>query len=550
MIKLQPELLDSTHDQRSGPVFHAVTNAHGLYSTMDFVLRLSPKVHQTLGSLNSGIIASQNAGFDGVQAMSTYLHETIHWWQHIGSTYGLIFGLNFPVQSHCIHRDLQELTHRVGFKKPISVLAEALNRTAPGGHGTTTGLANTIINQHYDLEAYRHITYGGPTAQNVVTRNLFESVGHAFHMTYANTVNIIGSTIDKHYSTLQHPKEWAEGFNDLKVNKHENHTYGEPITLWPFGSREIFEGQARFSQIQYLSNANGQKLNWSDFRDLGWFGSVYTAAFETFLKLLEETWPADITDPLVGLFLLVCDFSINPGSGFPFTVDPNYETFLDDVTPAARFVAACVVIRKQFSNMKTAIGKHSRDEYENLSGDISHALKEPSPMLVSSTCAGWFAQDGPFSTLRAEHGRYNFDDPNYLVRYLLAHFFAFQEDKQKRPEYFCWPGSWMAGKNLDTDAASLFDKHGAPFVDREDNYGIFPRIQSGRTQAKLQNALDKFYQNTVVYRMTDQWVGELGPFKYDASWLTETGTKQEIEEFMRGVFKSAYGLDPINVDCL
>ena len=31
-------------------------------------------------------------GFEGFRAYSTYVHETIHWWQHVGTTTGLYRG--------------------------------------------------------------------------------------------------------------------------------------------------------------------------------------------------------------------------------------------------------------------------------------------------------------------------------------------------------------------------------------------------------------------------------------------------------------------------
>jgi hypothetical protein len=514
------------------------------------VLRLSPRIHQTLAGLTPGIGSSNQAGFDGAQAMSTYLHETIHWWQHVGSTYGLIFGLNFPVQSHCTHKELKQIATGAGFLKSIRQFVEELGPGQPNAYGTNAGLANFVINQHYDLEAYRLITFGGASAEGAIRNPLFESVGHAFHMTYSNTVNVIGSTVDTTFKIVPNPSSWQDGFKQLKSENHENFVYGQPITLWPFGSKEIFEGQARFSQIQYIHNASGKHFSWEDFRELGWFLPIYIAAFEHFLKLVDERWPADVDSPLVGLFLLICDFSLNPGAGFPFTVDPNFETFLDDVTPAARFVFACKIVLNKFPSMKSAVVHHSREEFENIGGDISNALKEPSPLVISQRLAAWFHKDGPLSDLRREYDSYSFSPVNYSVRFLLAHFLAFQEDKALHPEVFCWPGSWMAGQNVHSRAFEFFDRNGAPFVDREDDDGIFPRIQPGRSEAQIQDALDNFYSNVVVHTMTDEWISEPGPFKYDLSWLTQRANAEEAKQYMTRQFESLYGYHPDDVRVL
>lgn len=66
------------------------TEAHGLYNAFHFVLRLSPLVHQRLSRLPTGPAMASGLDAETLQALSTYLHETIHWWQHIGTTHGLL----------------------------------------------------------------------------------------------------------------------------------------------------------------------------------------------------------------------------------------------------------------------------------------------------------------------------------------------------------------------------------------------------------------------------------------------------------------------------
>src|SRR5271166_5625126 len=98
-LVLTSELLRSNPLPSVTDELHATINAHGLYNSFQFVLRLSPEVHRKLAALPNGI-TSKDIGFDGLQAFSTYLHETVHWWQHMGSTYGLMRSLSFPSQTH------------------------------------------------------------------------------------------------------------------------------------------------------------------------------------------------------------------------------------------------------------------------------------------------------------------------------------------------------------------------------------------------------------------------------------------------------------------
>lgn len=249
-FQLSPNLLFADKaGSAAHPTFSATLKARGLYETQNFVLRLSPAIHRKLASLTPGISTNSRIGFEDVQAMSTFLHETVHWWQHIGSTYGLIFSLVYPVQSHCTHLDLLALAESDGFKKSVIKQSAELNETGPTGFGTPAGRANTIINNHFDLFAFRAFTLGPEIARAVTQEQLFEAVGHAFHMTYAHAVNTIASTVDPQFHALPHPKEWADGFRKLREDKVEGHYYGSNVALWPLGSYEIFEGQARFSQI-------------------------------------------------------------------------------------------------------------------------------------------------------------------------------------------------------------------------------------------------------------------------------------------------------------
>lgn len=445
--------------------FRATTAAHGLYNTQQFVLRLSPLIHRKLASLGPGITTTGELGFEGAQAMSTYLHETIHWWQHIGSTYGLVYSLNYPIQSHSTYFDLKKIVEEDGFKKPVILQARELSLRGPTGFGTTAGRANTIINNHFDLLAFRAFTLGPEAAKDVIESDLFEAVGHAFHMTYGHTLGILASTVDPEFKTIPHPQEWADGFRDLTSRKVDGYYYGSPVSLWPIGSYEIFEGQARFSQIQYLSHACGHKLDWDDFRDIGMLSGVYVRAFKQFLRLTEAEWPNCVNDPLVGLFLLVCDLAINPGRGFPFSVAPNYETFIDDVNPGARFCTFSRLIALQYLAMKQAITKHDRSEYETITTELSLAAREFPPLLVAKTFSEWFAQSGPLAGLRLEYEAYEFEPKNYVIRHLFAHFLAFQQDRFQSPEIFCWPGAWLAGERVSEKGRLLFEKHGALFID-------------------------------------------------------------------------------------
>jgi hypothetical protein len=133
---------------------------------------------------------------------------------------------------------------------------------------------------------------------------------------------------------------------------------------------------------------------------------------------------------------------------------------------------------------------------------------------------------------------------NFVIRHLFAHFLAFQEDKFERPEFFCWPGAWMAGERASSESERLFHKHGAPFGDKEDDDSVFPRIQPGRSDESVHSVFEKFYGNTVVFDLVNQWIGQSGPFRYDISWLKSSASVNEMSQYLRRQFGTAFELDP------
>jgi hypothetical protein len=140
MKGLDFRLLDtSLGDIAPATTFNATLNAHGVYDGLRYVVRLSPLVHETINSLPNGIRFSSETTFEQAQAFSTYLHETIHWWQHTGSTAGLLLSLSHPAQTHANLTTLRQLLELAGPVKSIYQLA--LQQSGPSTPGTVAGLA-------------------------------------------------------------------------------------------------------------------------------------------------------------------------------------------------------------------------------------------------------------------------------------------------------------------------------------------------------------------------------------------------------------------------
>lgn len=542
MQRLHPELLDDFSPLRGQGVFNATLKAHGLYNTFQFVLRLSPAVHRKLASMPGGIVNSGTIDLEGIEAFSTYLHETIHWWQHIGSTYGLMMSMTYPAQAHANYDHLKNLVAGVGFKKSIRKLAESL---PGGGLGTPSGLANIVINNHFDMDSFRGLTVSPLSAEGIVQKPLFENLGHSFQIAYGNIISLLSSVSDRGFDVIPHPKAWSEPFRELREGREEGYYYGSPVSLYPIGAYEIFEGQARMAQLQYLHFATGGLLGMEAADEGRMFEGVYGKAFSAFLELAELERPPSIDHPTIALFLLICDIAVNPGSGFPFPL-VHYNTFIHDVDPGARFVSLCRMARLKCPEVLGCIRHYSREEYADVSQKLCDALIEQPPLKIAQEFSRW-TEAPEFQSLMNEHESFRFQKGNITVRVLFSHFLDFMRDKLAHPEMFCWPGAWMAGDRVSSDAARLFDRHGALFVDKEDDDGIYPRLASGRIENAVQETFDDFYANNVIFDLTHQWITEPGPFKYQYRWLSQKGSDQDIQQFAERCFESVYGVRPSTV---
>ena len=98
-------------------------SVRGLYNPLHFVVRLNQHLSDILQSGPSGLFKTGELDFSHWDAFSTYLHETIHWWQHIGSTTGLMLSLTYPAESHVNRDHLLAILNDVGGKEVSQDLA-------------------------------------------------------------------------------------------------------------------------------------------------------------------------------------------------------------------------------------------------------------------------------------------------------------------------------------------------------------------------------------------------------------------------------------------
>lgn len=536
-MELKSSLLQDTNLSECSSIFSSCLNCRGLYHPMQFVLRLRYDLHTILEKISGEKGNVEDFDSDSIQAMSTFFHETIHWWQHVGSVSGIILSLCYPAQIHINHVHLKDLLKKMGPMKPLKSLLINTDLSTE-----EINSINIVINNFYDIEYFKDRVIRPQYFTSRVNEPLFESVGHSFNIAYAYFINLLSSCVDPDLQFLPNAKKWVASFDELNKNKSIGYYYKSPVGIPCIGLLEIYEGQARFLQMLYLYFASKKTLSWEDFDKQGMLNDVYYAAFSQFLQLTNSERPKSIDSPLISLFLLVLDISMNPGTGFPFDI-VDYPGFIENVDPGVRFMKLCDAVANKHPETKELIKNNSTSEYYYVSDILCKEIKTPTPLEIATVISEWPAKHIKVNELMNESGTFSFSEENLPVRLLLSRFIQYQIDKSAYPSFFCWPSMYMFGEKLDSKIYNMYIEHQAIFKDGSDG-DIYPSILPGRDPENIQNTFGAFYQWISVYEMCRQWIIEDDNFNYDFFWLTSKYSKEELENWARGNFLKTFGADP------
>ena len=344
--------------------------------------------------------------------------------------------------------------------------------------------------------------------------------------------------------------DFAYEIDRLRNERAPNFFKGSPIEIPPLGAKQIFEGQARFSQLQYLHGASSGEFTFDTARGNMLTGD-YVAAFNVFLEWTHSTWPDAIDSPAVGLFLLICDLALSPSEGLllPMT---DLASVVFSTDPGWRFINLCVAAKNAGAVVMEAIQQYTADEYWVVSERLSADIASPSPRLLAQTVVDWCRIQPEWRRISEEDVTFQFEESNFPIRVLLGRFQKFQHDKLKFPQFFCWSGMCMT--NFKTSipmerTVQLFKEHSAIFVDRVDR-DVYPRLVPGRGEAVLQQTFNEFYSWVAMYEMTKQWMVDDGEFDYDYGWLTSKYTQDEVKEWASKNFEKSYGVHPDKFEIL
>ncbi|QOZ44772.1 hypothetical protein XH89_15780 [Bradyrhizobium sp. CCBAU 53340] len=547
---LDPTLLEPVAKPLRAPgEFGACLNQLGTYTTEHFVLRLSPRVHELVDAVTSGARAPGDVDGETIQAYSTYLHETIHWWQHIGSISGLILSLTYPAQAHENLEHLEKVLKLVGPKKSLKRWAEDAARAGLTDEDPGLRAANMAVNNAVDAEFYKIATITPALIPQAMKDPYFETVGHCYWMAYTHAVGLLAATVDRDWLHLPDTAGWQERFIRNRDAKLEGWARDTQVRVAPLGLHALFEGQARMIQLQFLTFGMANPPTLDALKDAGYFRGEYGKAFESFLKATNSARPNFVDDPAVALFLLIVDLAINPTAGFPLDIE-SFENFIIDVDPGIRFLRLCQSVREEHPELLGRITEYSRQEYMQVADMLTKACGYDHPGVALSTIETWATAMPGVAEILAEKETFRFNPGNVVVRVLFSYFISFSIDKLKRPEFFCWPGAWLAAPRVSENSQSLFLKYLSLFTDRADDDGIFPRNIPGKAPEAITKTLSNFYANIINYDLTRQWILDEGPFRYDFDWLTQTYSKAEMADWAKTRFEQVFRVHPDTFEIL
>jgi hypothetical protein len=507
------DLLDSINGQyETIPTFEACLNAHGMYETMRFVLRLSPRNHELMETIEADGFESGPISSETIQAYSTYIHETIHWWQHVGSTSGLLFSLSYLAQSHSSMEQLREVLTTFGPKKSLKGWADKVLLKEGDSAQAKLASANIAVNNALDVEYYKAYAYDPRASIKwMIDQNHFESVGHTYFIVYGQLVGLIGDVIDPELSALPKITGWDVEIRRLNSEKVEGYYWRSPV-----------------------------RLPCTEWRQMGYLSGIYFEAFDAFLRLSESEWPDQMSDPIIGLFLLVCDLAINPTRGMPLDID-SFEDFILDVDVGIRFTRLSLAV-KALPHLKTAVKHFSREEYIAISNDLIGETGYDHPLSGLQAVMQWGETALGLAKLMEEHRTFEFERTNLPIRVFVSHFVAFCTDKFETPEFFCWPGKYMSGGGGEKNVRELWLRHLSLFSDRGDKNGVYPRRWPNRSEAAVMKTFNRFYGTMTLYDLTRQWILKDGPFVYDYRWLSENYSQKHADAWANDTFKQIYGV--------
>jgi hypothetical protein len=505
MIDYYSQLREPAYNSNM-PITPGTASHAGRFDPLLSLVLLDPAISEHLDT-RSGTLPSvgyEAGGSNVVRAYATSLHETIHWWQHVGSTTGLLSGLTTAAQAALCIKYMSELGKEAP-KPLLGALRSGRYRPTEEDHPAWRAAL-----RWREAELGNAFLVGPAQAFARVKADpfLFESIGHSIAMHHTGVTWYIGQVVDAGGSVFHSTDAWM----DLYERSHQEGRllFGvHELALLPFGARDLFEGQARLSELQYHDRAV-EPHTLAEFRQMGLLEGVYGRCFEHFLKTAELPPPDGVVSPEVNLFLLLCDLAIHSSAGYPLAI-PDALDLVRDNHPGCRFARLCVAARDRKQDLLAALTRLSIGAYQEAATILTEPLGWLPPDEVARKIHEAYQRTAGGERLLEERWRGEFGPLDVPAKFILSEHIQFAELKAGCPHFFCWPGVYLTSDLADDSAEvgalqHLLELTSPPFYATSEQSGVDTVSIHGLSTPQAKNVADRYFQNQATVDLFRQWI--------------------------------------------
>lgn len=510
---------------------------------MTHIVEIAPDVAETL---TDGPLYELCASDDPkLLAFATFLHEMIHWWQHIGTTSGLVALLSRATQAHVISRAFK------GSSNSCAILPKPGHAACGQPSGPDVRSHNLAVNGWMDIE-FAYVLLCTPERGSAVVRDrFFDCIGQSYWAYLTDTFGLIRATVGGESALFCRHRDHTEDFERLRHAGVAGFAPGTPTTVPPLGLQAIQEAHARFSELQFRHVSTCE--TWHDFKTQGLFEANYTAPFEAFLRVSKMDYPKRPTDPQVNLFLLVCDLAMMPSIGYTDTLH-DCSGFIDAISPGVRFLRLINVLQHAPQKIRDKLLDDatlpSSEAYTSITGFLCSVLEWTAPGDICRAISQR-VDDTPAAVDLIEGAIAGDVQPvNGSVAYVYGRHLATMRDRVNHPDFYCWPAYYFHDGLMPmkfADVQRLLGRSAPPFIRDPKRSVVGVATQLGINREKGGELVSKYFMYQMVYDLGTQWVASPSKFNFDFRWADPQWTIDDYREYITPVFQRMYGCAPDDV---
>jgi len=492
----------------------------GQFDRHSLVLWLNPDLSADLDTRAGALPAYSVEAADSapMRAFSAHLHETIHYWQAIGTTAGFLYALGDATSTFATLDDLIASGHR---RKPIlRTLPETADENDPAWLACLR---------------WSHIEYGcgilddplRTVARLREDRSRFVSPGQSLLSLCANSAATLANAFDRGFAGLINPEPWMDAYRKFVADRHSGFETDSIFEIH-IGLRDLAEGQARISEIQHR-DLTQRAVSWQEVKANGWLDRAYGRAFELYLQLAHLSEPETPRDDCVNLFLLLCDIALNPAVGYAESLDPA-RLFVHDFHPGVRFESLCRAVAADHGILSAEFP--SLEAYEAVSGRLCGELGWKTPTETTRLLLERWERSGAGDELADQQHTRDYGSADVHRRYAIGEHRNFLDTRVQIPHFFCWPAWSLLMFDEDGDYAAnvnqLLSWHRCPFTAQEDR-GVttveIPRL----SPTQEPQFVSDYFAILSLYDLTRQWIAKPRGFVWDRFHWKQPLTARDIE---------------------